>query len=404
MRTGFERALESLRLELVRRLPAVSDSKAPARGSDCHPNHTAYDRHVPGVIKSPSSVGLEALDMMKQENCFVVLDGSTAEPAEPAVLTDDDQQALSWQSEKEMMADLVTVLRRLLCSEQNLREIHDTQEKAWLTHSSSTGAWRTGRRRAQQPCACPHSDSKHMLKPDFWLGPAYASGGECACACCNVGSFAATIFADDGRPALKRELHHMVSLIDGKLKLTPSALGELLQHLQWLTAGLGPSAVAHGMLCAREEFYLVTAGASPVRIIQGRWTAAGTAAAVQNFMGAEQKWEQAVRSACSQLRLLPVRALGRGLHGLVVEAADEKDERWALKVRLDLGFPSLEQEYIALRDCVSRGIACLPNNVSPFLAVCGTGQAYAMQPVGLPCGTAPARVEAIATGSSLTAR
>ena len=175
----------------------------------------------------------------------------------------------------------------------------------------------------------------------------------------------------------------MVSLIDGKLKLTPSALGELLQHLQWLTAGLGPSAVAHGMLCAREEFYLVTAGASPVRIIQGRWTAAGTAAAVQNFMGAEQKWEQAVRSACSQLRLLPVRALGRGLHGLVVEAADEKDERWALKVRLDLGFPSLEQEYIALRDCVSRGVACLPNNVSPFLAVCGTGQAYAMQPVGL---------------------
>ena len=135
MRTGFERALESLRLELVRRLPAVSDSKAPARGSNCHPNHTAYDRHVPGGIKSPSSVGLEALDMMKQEKCFFVLDGSTAEPAEPAVLTDDDQQALSRHSEKEMMAGLVTVLRRLLCSEQNLREIHDTQ-KAWLTHSS----------------------------------------------------------------------------------------------------------------------------------------------------------------------------------------------------------------------------------------------------------------------------
>jgi hypothetical protein len=118
-------------------------------------------------------------------------------------------------------------------------------------------------------------------------------------------------------------LRDSVYILESKLKLTPSAFGELLEKLALMCTRDRP--VVRGMLFGPQDFWLVECeGVVVVERTIGKWVQPGSADLIMNFFAPQSVWERVLRAACAHYEVVPVAGmafLGFGGNGRVFRVA-----------------------------------------------------------------------------------
>jgi hypothetical protein len=177
-----------------------------------------------------------------------------------------------------------------------------------------------------------------------------------------------------------RKLHDMLFVLESKLKITNTALGEVLAYHEYVRCDKETTTLH--MLFDKNEFWLL---AIEKRVVTKRviceWTTAGSVALIREFFS-PPPWHNALHNACEALDIVTVPGttpqpfLGAGGSGRVFRLSSNH----ALKVVLPNNRFQLKKEYTLLKK--HRQLPNLVNIFGPFAAGDDWGAAYIMYPSG----------------------
>ena len=278
--------------------------------------------------------------------------------ADSAVLTPEQQSALSARhsakrlSEAELVSYLTPLLHRWLCEggPRQFRCLVNSEAVVWLPMAQDK----------------PQFDRK----PDLWLGPYFLATAELPGE--SAMETAAAAVADHaardylyvfGRPS-SVDWHDACFPLAAKNDMTNEAVGQLMEYLIALSSAVSrPEHVSsRGMAFGVQGFHLLEAQRGVITHSEtGKWTQGGSGPRLRTFFSVASAWELGVEYFCEQLQVLPVRALGAGAFGRVIEVerrgADPSTpaERLALKVVLGADVYRLVVERLRLSSLLESG-------------------------------------------------
>jgi hypothetical protein len=188
------------------------------------------------------------------------------------------------------------------------------------------------------------------------------------------------------------KLRDAIVIISSKMKLRPSALGEVLSWHQWL----GGDKPRRALLFDTKKFQLIESdGRVVTQVVEGEWTAGGSLAYIQDFFPLSP-WD-AIEQVCSGLGVSAADPLSGGVSGFlgaggsgrVISVLDKSDTRTrrgtplALKVVLAENADSIRYEFDRLKQHADACTCQLLARPASTLFVDGPLHGYTMTPLGV---------------------
>lgn len=221
--------------------------------------------------------------------------------------------------------------------------------------------------------------AKLNKKPDLWIGPYYIVNAlSSPDPTTSAGLLRAELSKSQSfRYVFGTPIHSVwydsVFALAAKRNLSGEAFGEEIIYLKYLSQG--PHSFSRGMVFDANRFYLLICqkGEITSRVIAG-WNQRGSGELVRNFFSVESKWENAIRYFCHLFGVVPLRHLGSGGTGRVIEVMDVRQQlaspsdnpHFALKVVLEEHLQQLTVEYERIRSLIeSRNNDDVLNSVLP---------------------------------------
>jgi hypothetical protein len=190
-----------------------------------------------------------------------------------------------------------------------------------------------------------------------------------------------------------KRLYDTIYVLNCTCNCTPTALGELIVHLQHLNSAKTLK-LSHGMLFGKSEFWLVKVqGLELIYRMVGNWTTQGSAQCISDFFE-PLIWDSVV-DVCERLALvvpnpttaMPSAFLGAGTFGRVLRVRVLNDEtEVALKVAISDNAAQLRREHTLLKlHQKTCGCSLIVSTSTECVTLVSGFSGYAMSPVGLRC-------------------